>query len=311
MTEVGGSTCGYLTGDPSQPRAPGSGFDCRTDTARGLLGFCPAGICVDSEACSGICGSVRNTIFWPLPPPLFPCFCALRVLPASPALDSTNSSKGKTLCSTADLTDSEGGHETYNHLAYGHRATTRHRHHRRGREGSSSSPTSSTTDQPDHASATETTTAKSSDSNTSKEDEDGTDNPAAMPATSPSQPSNHNTAALVRGTLGSISLIGFLVLSSLWILRRNRNRNRNSCNEGGKKQQRHHYHHHRAATAARRQPPVPNPPGSPRRITLKPMGTIPAQTPQPSRRNQKSNSIGNNNSKHANKLDAPGPSSWR
>ena len=66
------STCGYLSGDPNKPRTANSGFDCRTDIARGLWGFCPttvieasdcglAAACVDAHACNNGCGPLDDT----------------------------------------------------------------------------------------------------------------------------------------------------------------------------------------------------------------------------------------------------------
>lgn len=61
------STCGYLDGDPNQPRTANSGFNCLVDTQNGLWGFCTttalvatdcamAGSCQDSHGCSDGCG---------------------------------------------------------------------------------------------------------------------------------------------------------------------------------------------------------------------------------------------------------------
>jgi hypothetical protein len=71
------TTCGYVTGDPNQPRVANSGFDCRVDTLNALWGFCPttviavtdcglAGNCVDAQSCSqgcGIVGTIGITTF--------------------------------------------------------------------------------------------------------------------------------------------------------------------------------------------------------------------------------------------------------
>jgi len=65
------STCGYVDGDPNQPRTANPGFDCRSDTLNGLWGFCPttviaatdcglAGNCVDLHGCTSGCGIFGN-----------------------------------------------------------------------------------------------------------------------------------------------------------------------------------------------------------------------------------------------------------
>ena len=65
------TTCGFSSGDPTQPRTAQPGFDCRIDTANALWGFCPttvisasdcglAGNCVDSFDCLSGCGIFNN-----------------------------------------------------------------------------------------------------------------------------------------------------------------------------------------------------------------------------------------------------------
>lgn len=65
------STCGYLSGDPSQPWTANDGFNCRTDPADGLWGFCTTtqlyakdcsfrDSCVDEFECKDGCGPEQN-----------------------------------------------------------------------------------------------------------------------------------------------------------------------------------------------------------------------------------------------------------
>lgn len=65
-------TCGYLDGDPDQPRTADSGFTCRVDTENALWGSCPVSVisasdcglaaaCVDSYACIRGCGTPKTT----------------------------------------------------------------------------------------------------------------------------------------------------------------------------------------------------------------------------------------------------------
>jgi hypothetical protein len=61
------TTCGYLDGNPQNPRTADPGYVCRVDTANGLWGFCPtsvssakdcglAGLCIDNHSCTTGCG---------------------------------------------------------------------------------------------------------------------------------------------------------------------------------------------------------------------------------------------------------------
>lgn len=71
------STCGFLNGDPDQPRTAEPGFACRVDTLEALWGFCSTTIisasdcafaanCIDSYLCANGCGKRTGltTVTW-------------------------------------------------------------------------------------------------------------------------------------------------------------------------------------------------------------------------------------------------------
>ncbi|KAL3955554.1 hypothetical protein ACCO45_011117 [Purpureocillium lilacinum] len=213
------STCGFLNGDPSKPRAAAPGYNCRVDAERGIWGFCPTsviyardcgfiGSCVDDHGCSSACG--------------FP----------DKSESTTFTCTGAQYCTTALLTF--GTNQIYSYLACGTGALVEHYLNsltaetttiaestsRPGTEATKAATTrTSPTSLPAETSRSNSTTVTTSQSPS---------NSFAMATGSSSsqeQRSNDgtsNVSAIVGGAVGGIALVCASAIAIVYLVRRTR-----------------------------------------------------------------------------------------
>ncbi|KAI1388053.1 uncharacterized protein F4822DRAFT_444509 [Hypoxylon trugodes] len=209
------STCGYVDGDPSKIRTAEPGYDCRIDITKGLWGFCPttvisasdcglAGVCVDQSDCSegcGLTGTEGITTF-------------------------TCTKSGENFCSTA--LNVRGVDQTFSYIACGASAEI---------ITLLAEPSDETT-----SSTSATATSKENvvgSSSTSQPVPASTTPQSGSLLTNPSEPttqaqqqqsggSSTNTGGIIGGVLGGLALVCGTVLAALYLLRRGRQRQRES-----------------------------------------------------------------------------------
>ncbi|KAL6885412.1 hypothetical protein GGI43DRAFT_432461 [Trichoderma evansii] len=190
------STCGFQNGDLKKMRTANPGFDCRVDTMNGLWGFCPVTV-----------GS-------------------------------------KQFCSTALLTF--GVDQTYSYIACGGSPKTDHYLISPTSDSSSTTTQSSST----KMTAKQTTTSVVSSSSKSTDASPGntsgpatastTDAPAketngSSGSTISSGSSTNNTRAIIGGVIGGIALLCLSGIASVFFLRRNRSRRRQTLMKGAQR----------------------------------------------------------------------------
>ncbi|EMD60896.1 hypothetical protein COCSADRAFT_192727 [Bipolaris sorokiniana ND90Pr] len=184
------STCGYVDGNPENPRIANPGYDCQFDTARGLWGFCSTtvtalsdcslvGFCLDSNSCTTGCGRASNEI------------------------GGSTSCPPSQFCSTALLLN-DGPDQDYEYIACGTKGGTETL-----RAAANSVDAS-------------TTTSQSSSSLTSLSTSSGSpaESPTPSASNSSSSSSSSNVGAIVGGVVAAVVVICITILGVLLIRRK-------------------------------------------------------------------------------------------
>ncbi|KAB5576279.1 hypothetical protein GE09DRAFT_1095234 [Coniochaeta sp. 2T2.1] len=232
VTEL--STCGFLNGDPTNPRTANPGFNCRIDTSHGIWGFCPTtvisaidcglgGACIDLHSCSDGCGITNN-----------------------PSITTWSCTDNKEpFCSTALLTF--GVDQTYAFLPCGGKPTTDHyliSPTAAAAVSSSSSPArrssqtpAPTTSSPRISTTSSSTPSSSSSAPTSSSTSTTGTAASASTASSPANPSSATTntgtsttslGPIIGGVIGGLVVICASAVLAIYLIKRDRSRKRMS-----------------------------------------------------------------------------------